>query len=174
MSSISGAAGIVRQLAFPRAVYPISAVSAHTVYFFFGLLVLFGSLVFSGHGLSLSLFFLPFITMIQYLFTLAFALVLASLGVFLADLHITWSLGLRAWFYLSPILYSSDHVPESYRFWFNLNPFSVLIEAYRSVVLQGEIPNLHGLAAMGLFSLLCALFALLFFDRLEPRFAKVL
>lgn len=174
VSSISGAAGIVRQLAFPRAVYPIATVSAHTVYFLFGLLVLFGFMVFYGQPLSWALFFLPCVMVVQYLFTLVLALVLASLGVFLADLQITWSLGLRAWFYLSPILYGLDQVPESYRSWFLLNPFSVLIEAYRSMVLQGEIPNLHGLAVMGLFSFLFTLFALPFFARLEPRFAKVL
>ncbi|MGE0683312.1 MAG: ABC transporter permease, partial [Candidatus Binatia bacterium] len=174
VSGINGAAGIVRQLAFPRAVYPVATVSAHTVYFFFGLLVLFGFMVFYGQPLSLALFFLPYVMVVQYLFTLALALVLASLGVFLADLQITWGLGLRAWFYLSPILYSLDRVPEPYRFWFTLNPFSILVEAYRSMVLEGEIPNLSELAIMALLSLLFTLFAFLFFTWLEPRFAKVL
>lgn len=174
VSSIHGAAGIVRQLSFPRAVYPISIVSAHTVYFLFGLLVLFGFMGFYGQQPSAALLFLPCVMVVQYLFTLALALVLACLGVFLADLQITWGLGLRAWFYLSPILYSLERVPEPYRFWFTLNPFAVLIEAYRSMVLQGELPHLHGLAIMGLLSFLFTLIALLFFTWLEPRFAKVL
>ena len=174
VASISGAAGIVRQLAFPRAVYPISTVSAHTVYFLFGLLVLFGFMVFYGQPPSFALFFFPCVIVVQYLFTLALALVLAGLGVFFADLQVTWGLGLRAWFYLSPILYGLERVPESYRFWFACNPFSVLVEAYRSMVIQGEIPSLHGVAILGLFSVVLTLLALLFFAWIEPRFAKVL
>jgi len=174
VTSISGAAGIVRQLAFPRAVYPISTVSAHTAYFLFGLLVLFGFMIFYGRQPSFALLFFPCVIIVQYLFTLSLALVLAGLGVFFADLQVTWGLGLRAWFYLSPILYSLDHVPTPYRFWFACNPFSVLAEAYRSMVLQGEIPHLYGLAMLGLCSLLLTFLALLFFTWLEPRFAKVL
>lgn len=174
VSSITGAAGIVRQLAFPRVVYPISVVSAHMLYFLFGLLVLFGFMIFYGQSPSVALLFFPCVIVVQYLFTLALALMLAGLGVFFADLQVSWGLGLRAWFYLSPILYSLDQVPEPYRFWFAYNPFSVLVEAYRDMVLQGAAPNLYGLALWGLFSLLLTLLAFRFFTWIEPRFAKVL
>jgi ABC-type polysaccharide/polyol phosphate export permease len=173
VTCVSGASRMIQQLAFPRVVYPISTISANAIYFLCGLLVLLGFMFFYGLRPSFALLFFPLVVAIQYLLTLGFALLLAGLGVFFTDLQMSWSLGLRAWFYLSPALYPLERVPEAYRAWFMLNPFAILFESYRSIVLQATAPNLGGLAAVALFALLLTAFALFLFTRLEPYFAKV-
>jgi ABC-type polysaccharide/polyol phosphate export permease len=174
VTSVSGAVGVVRQLAFPRAVYPISAVSANAAYFLCGLIVLFGFMVYYGIRPSPALLFLPLVVAVQSILTLGFALWLAGLGVFFTDLQVAWTLIIRLWFYLSPGFYAMDRVPEPYRFWFMLNPFAILFEAYRSMLLHASAPDWGRLGFIGLFSGVLTVLAFLFFTRLEPRFAKVL
>ena len=45
------------------------------------------------------------------------------------------------WFYLTPIIYPIDIVPEKYLWIFELNPNSLFINAYRRVILYGEAPD---------------------------------
>jgi len=48
--------------------------------------------------------------------------------------------------YLTPIIYPETIVPEAYRPFLNLNPFTPLIRSYRRIMLDGAAPDWAGLA----------------------------
>lgn len=179
---------LIKQLQFPKVVLPLAATFAGIVNFMFGMIPLAGLLLLLFRDrISWTLLLIPVIAIVQLAFTLAVALVVSALNVFVRDVGNVARHLLRLWFYLSPGLYamsqlqSSSIVKDAHFLGriFEMNPFAVLFEAYRAVIygtITGgpELPDFVGLGELFVGSVVLALIALAFFKRLEPQFAKVL
>lgn len=178
---------LVRQIAFPKIVLPLAATSAAVVGFGFGLIPLATIMLLYPERLSPFVVLIPLIAVVQYVFTLAVALLVAAGNVFVRDLGNVMRHLLRLWWYLSPGLYSLALLDEVdlldaqpwIRTLIELNPFAVLFEAYRSVIygtLDGPpvMPDWGALGMLLLVSIGLLAVATVVFKRLEPSFAKVL
>ena len=116
-ASVSDATGsvvsqerLIKQIQFPKIVLPVAATTAGVVGFGFGLIALAVIMLFYVDRVSLNLLLIPAIAVVQYVFTLAFALAVASVNVFFRDLGNVMRHVLRLWFYLSPALYSISEI----------------------------------------------------------------
>jgi lipopolysaccharide transport system permease protein len=108
---------------------------------------------------------------LQVAITLGLALGLAAINVFFRDVPQILGLVLNAWFFLTPIVYPKNLVPERFHGLIELNPLTVLVDLYRQALL-GEGPRLPaGVAALAVTGavLLCAGFWI--FRRLRPQLA---
>ena len=75
-----------------------------------------------------------------------------------------------AWMYLTPIIYPESIVPERYRGFIRLNPFTPLIGSYRLTILEGAAPDWPGLAYLSAFALVVFGFGLLWtFHKLNRK-----
>ena len=179
---------LIKQIAFPKLVLPMATTTAGIVGFAWGMVPLFGLLLLHPHRLSLMLVWIPVIAAVQYVFTLASAILVSAANVFFRDLGNAVGHLLRLWWFLSPGLYSLTqlqhlHAVESrppLGFLVGLNPFAVLFEAYRSVIYgtsEGGLPVAPDLVAL-LYLLLGSVaflaLCIVFFKRVEPDFAKVM
>lgn len=189
MSSVVRQGGLIRQIAFPKLVLPVSSSSAAVVGFAWGLIPLFLILLLYPHRLSAMIVWVPLIAAVQYVFTLAAAVLFSAANVFFRDLGNAVGHGLRLWWFLSPGLYSLDTLSELSIVKENpiiatlagLNPFAVLFEAYRAVIYGARDgvgpthpPDLWSLAVLLAGSVVFLALAIIFFKRVEPEFAKVL
>ncbi len=181
ITSVTTRERIIKQVKFPKIVLPVAAVTGGIVNFGFGLIPLVGLMVlFYPHHLSATLLLLPAVAVVQFVFTLAVAIVLGAINVFYRDIGNVVRHGLRLWFYLSPGLYGADqisHLTERHpvlAWLFAANPFTTFFESYRNVVYTGTSPLWTELGIWLLLSLLLCGAAIVFFKRLEPAFAKVL
>ena len=179
---------LIRQIAFPKLVLPMATTTAGIVGFAWGLVPLLALFVFYSDRLSVMLLWIPVIAAVQFVFTLASAILISAANVFFRDLGNAVGHILRLWWFLSPGLYSlsalqaipsiKDH--PTIAFLAGLNPFAVLFEAYRAVIYgtpDGGPPHPPDLVSLGyllagsfVFLGLC----IIFFKRVEPDFAKVL
>jgi ABC-type polysaccharide/polyol phosphate export permease len=181
---------LIRQIAFPKLVLPVSAASAGVVGFVWGLIPLGLLMLFYLDRVEpLMLVWLPLIAVVQYAFTLASAVLVSAANVFFRDLGNAIGHGLRLWWFLSPGLYSlravhDTAVVQDYPIIGTLagfNPFAVLFESYRGVIYGGAdgVSPPHPPDVVSLFLLLAGSVAFLaiavvLFKRVEPEFAKVL
>ena len=183
---------LIRQIAFPKLVLPVSAASAGVVGFVWGLIPLGLLMLFYLERVEpLMLVWLPVIAAVQYVFALASAVLVSAANVFFRDLGNAVGHGLRLWWFLSPGLYSLQAVRETavgqdYPIIGTLagfNPFAVLFEAYRAVIYGGPSgsladgphpPDLFSLFILLTGSLIFLAVAVVLFKRVEPEFAKVL
>jgi ABC-type polysaccharide/polyol phosphate export permease len=53
-------------------------------------------------------------------------------------------------FYLTPVFYDASVVPARYQTFYRLNPMFHLIAAYRAILIQGNLPDLRALLALGI------------------------
>lgn len=186
-NSVVGQHRLIKQIAFPKIVLPVAATTAGVVGFAFGVIPLLGIIGFYDHRWSALILIIPLIAVVQYVFTLAVGVIVAAANVFFRDLGNVVGHVLRLWFYLSPGLYSIDHIRElsfvEENPWiatlFSLNPIAVLFESYRAVIYGTEsggpvLPNFVALGWLLGASVVLLAAAAVWFKRLERDFAKVL
>jgi lipopolysaccharide transport system permease protein len=126
------------------------------------------------HNLQLTALWLPLLLIPQLLLTLGAAWLIASLGVFLRDIAQGITLLLMAWMYLTPIIYPESIVPERFRWFVNLNPFTTLVRSYRRIFLDGFAPDWPGLAYFTAVALVVFVFGYWWFARTRKNFADVI
>jgi len=169
--SVVGASSLVTKVYFPREILPIAAVLTKVVDLLFGLIVLTGLMLYYGHDPTLTVFWVPVIFLVHLLFTLGLAMPLAAFNLFFHDVRFLVGVVLTMWFYMTPIIYPVDIVPERYKLIFDLNPNSLFINAYRRVVLQDISPGLERLLLGLVIALATFLVGYYIFKRLERGFA---
>ena len=177
---------LIKQIAFPKIVLPVAATTAGIVGFAFGLIPLAAIMLLYLDRLSPVILLIPIIAAVQYVFTVAVAILVAAGNVFFRDLGNVVRHLLRLWWYLSPGLYALSHLDgialfenPVLRFVAHANPFAVLFEAYRSVIYgtpdgPPTLPDWSSLAILLVASTILLALASVAFKRLEPTFAKVL
>jgi ABC-type polysaccharide/polyol phosphate export permease len=177
---------LIKQIAFPKIVLPVAATTAGIVGFAFGLIPLAAIMLLYLDRLTPLILLIPIIAAVQYVFTVAVAILVAAGNVFFRDLGNVVRHLLRLWWYLSPGLYALSHLDgialfdnPVLRFIAHANPFAVLFEAYRSIIYGTPdgppiLPDWSSLAILLVASVLFLALASVAFKRLEPTFAKVL
>jgi ABC-type polysaccharide/polyol phosphate export permease len=181
---------LVKKTYFPREVLPASIVLSNLIHFLLALVVFFVYLLVLGTPIKVTWLLLPVVIFFQLLLNMGVAFFVSCLNVFYEDVKYVMTVFLNLLFYLMPILYMvetirySDRVPEAYRalvlkFYF-LNPLSMLITAYRKLLLPGfddgvvhNIPLSYPyLFLAGLTSILIFLAGYAFFNSRKWMFAE--
>ncbi|MDP2924106.1 MAG: ABC transporter permease [Candidatus Omnitrophota bacterium] len=79
---------------------------------------------------------------------------------------------LMLWFYLTPVFYSIDMVPQNLRSIYLLNPMVSIITMYRNVLFEGNLPSTINISIALLVIIITLLFGHLVFKKYEPSFVK--
>lgn len=162
MGALVENAGVLKSLAVPPLAFPLAQLLAGVFNLLLSFLPLaFIMMWFGWRPQPVTLLVLP-VTAFFTVFVFGIGLMLCSLNVFFRDINLLWSALLPALFYLTPIAYPADLVPEHLRWIATLNPLYHFIGMERSVLVNATAPDLlEWLTAtyIAAFSLLVGLFA---------------
>jgi lipopolysaccharide transport system permease protein len=180
-SSLSASTGaivdnreLIRRPGFPVAVLPIVTVTTNLIHFLFALPILLIFLVLMGIPLTGALLALPLVIILQFLLILAITYFLATFHVTFRDTQYLVGISLLLGFYLTPIFYTVDNLPARYQAIYNLNPLVHLLGAYRSILIDGTLPDLIPLLVLGILSLTLLLVGYRIFMNASYNFAEEL
>lgn len=138
-SSISSSGHLVTKSLFPAHILILVPVLTSFVHFLLSLPIYFIALVFVTHSIPLSVIFLPMLMLIHGIFLYGLVLAFASINVTLRDMQHLVANILSFLFFLSPIVYPPQVVPERFSFLLSLNPFALFTQAYHEVLFYGGI-----------------------------------
>ena len=148
--SIVANAHLITKVYFPREVLPISTVLSNLCNFLLALIVLFLMILLFRVPLTPWALLLPLVIGIQLIFTIGVALLLATSNVFYRDTQFVVEVLMLAWFFLTPVFYPIDILPQSRvllgfvldirRLVYILNPMASLIASYRVILYHGAPP----------------------------------
>ncbi len=137
---VVGVPNYVKKVVFPLEVLPFSTLGAALFHSGVSLVILLvANLLISG-ALQWTLVFLPLVILPLLLLCLGLSWFLASLGVFVRDINYTVALVIQVLFFLTPIFYAVENIPEPYRTVIGFNPLTPMVENVRRVVLWGLPP----------------------------------
>jgi lipopolysaccharide transport system permease protein len=167
----------VKKLVFAVETLPVNLVAAGLVSELFAVLLFGVFLVVLRGGVPASALWLPALVIPQVLLTLGLSWFLAALGAFVRDLGQVAGFLLTIWFFLTPICYpetSLDTLPHSVTLWLSKNPMTVLVRAYRAILLHHQAPEFGPLWKFWLLSAVVFLLGYAWFHRLQKSFADIL
>lgn len=182
VTSVVDREALVRKIAFPRAVIPLSVALGAAFNLFLNLLVLGAFLAIAGVEAQWSWLLVPFPLLFLVLFAIGVSLMLSSLYVSFRDVQPVWEVILQALFYATPVIYPIETLAdksESLSHVALMNPVATVIQEVRHLVLGDETPSAAD--AMGDPALLLvplfivvgvAVAGYVVFDKLAPRVAE--
>jgi len=174
-SVVLGQPNLVKKVVFPLALLPLVPVCSAFIESSLGLIVLIILIGFSAHTIHTTLWLLPLVWIPQFLLTAGLGYLSAGLTVFLRDIPQSLGVLTSFWFYLTPIVYPANIIPEEWRDWiFWLNPLAPIVEAYRDLILKGQMEHWAELGTATLISISIFSFGFWAYKRLRPAFADVL
>jgi ABC-2 type transport system permease protein/lipopolysaccharide transport system permease protein len=141
--SIVEAESYLKKLPVSKVVFPLVLVATETSNFILSLIALavFGCAV--GLPFHAAAFALPIAVLPAVAFTFGITILLSVLTVYFRDIAHIIGVALGGVFYLTPILYPLNAVPEHLRVWYELNPFYHLINVIRVVISDGRLPTIN-------------------------------
>lgn len=133
---------LLRRIYIPRTIFAVSAVGTGLVNLALALIPLLGIVIVSRIPITPALLFLPISIICLALFSLGVGLFLSSLAIYFTDVAEMYQIVLMAWFYMSPIIYTDELLPEELLNLIKIiNPMYHLINLFRTPILLGQIPE---------------------------------
>lgn len=163
---------LIKKIYFPRAVLPIAVVLSGFMNMIFGFVVVLVMLLVTGIGFSLSMIYLPVVLFVELLLCLSISLWISSMNVYLRDIEHVLTIVIIAWFYLTPIVYTVEMIPNEYLSLFKLNPMYSVIVEYRNILFFQMDLNFRSLVYPTVLGIILLLSGLIVFEKLQRNFAE--
>jgi lipopolysaccharide transport system permease protein len=119
-----------------------------------------------------AIFFLPVVIAVQIVLTAAVALLLAMANLFYRDVKYLFEVVITVWMFATSVLYPVDRVTGWAGVVLRLNPMTPIVDAYRSVLLRGQLPPMTAMGVTALVSIALLGSVWLLFHRSEFQFAE--
>ena len=140
---------LIRRPGFPMAILPMVTVTSHLVHFLIAIPILLICVILDVGHVTSAVIALPLVIALQFVLTLSLAYLVATFHVTFRDTQYLLGVLLQLLFFLSPVFYDLTAIPERYRSLLVLNPLVYLIDAYRAILIHGELPSMAALAVLG-------------------------
>lgn len=148
---------LMKKAAFPRLCLPLIELGVAGAQFglVMGLFMLFWIASGSATG-WVALVALPAL-MVQVMLMTGLGMLAGTLHVFYRDIGQGLAVGLTFWFWLTPIVYPVQALPDWAQHWVLLNPMSTVVQFYQQALLWGSWPTAEQWRALGVVATLAML-----------------
>ena len=174
-NSLISNSNLIAKVYFPRLIIPTSAVVVSFVDFLISGMILLGLMAWYDFVPSWRIITLPLFIAIAFAASMGAGLWLASLNVQYRDFRYIVPFIVQFGLYISPVGFSSNIVPEAWRFFYALNPMVGVIDGFRWAILGGDsqiyLPGF--LLSLGLV-LILFMSGIWYFRKMERTFADVI
>jgi lipopolysaccharide transport system permease protein len=169
--SVGANAGIVKKVAVPRIVFPVTAVVTALADFAVSGILLAALLAWFGKAAGIHLLWLVPMLIVTMLFALGCGMIVAALGTFLQDVLFGLPLLVQLWMLATPIMYPLDQVPSLWMPLYVLNPMVGIIEGFRAVLIGHVAPDMKLLGVSAAATVIIWMIGWPLFKNLSQHFA---
>ena len=171
MWSILGNASLMKKVYIPKYIFTVSKVTSSMVNMIFSLAAMAVVLVVCKIKFSWAMIFIPVVILQTYLFTMGLSMILATLTVFFRDIQYIYTAFLSAWLYLTPMFYPIQMLPPDLANAIKTyNPLYNYITQFRTICLEGMVPNFKDVAQGFVVSMAFLLLGMVIFYKKQDKF----
>nr|AIF16785.1 polysaccharide ABC transporter permease (ABC-2.P) [uncultured marine thaumarchaeote KM3_74_H09] len=163
LNSLTNRSSTITQIYFPRSIPGLSAGITSAIMLVFELMVLGIFMAAFQFIPTITILLLPLVLMLELLLILGIALPLSVLNAKFKDTEFIWGVVLSAGFFLTPIFYQFDMLPEAIQNVLQFSPMVQIVTMAHHVVLYGMLPSVNTvLYAVGSISAITVIGYLIF------------
>lgn len=187
VNSVVGNANLIKKIYFPREIFPLTAVITKLVELGISFVILAGLMAWYHFVPGIYFLWAPLIILYTILVALSVAFAGAAINVYYRDIGNALPVLLSLLMYISPVIYPLQLVKDKLLTqqavgdWSNLlytlytlNPMAGIIDAFQSVVLRNEPPDLMSMMPGAILIAILLPLSYAFFKRAESYFADVI
>jgi lipopolysaccharide transport system permease protein len=152
-SSLVSQSAMLTKIYFPRAIPAIVPTMTASVDFILALAVLVIISFIQGYIISWQIIFLPLVIIMAGILAMGIAMIFAPINAIYRDVGLALPYLIQILMFLSPIMYSSEVVPDSYRFFYDLNPIATVVNSVRWCLFDTPLPNVTSLFVFSSFTI---------------------
>lgn len=167
-------ANLLKKLAFPRITLPVIVALSAAINHLLFLAVTFLFLLVIGHFPGSEIFALIPLGLLTVITASALGISLGVLNVFYRDVGQLLVIVIQFWFWATPVVYTQNILPESFRNLLFLNPLIPLVEGYQQVIYLHRAPSWSSLLALAIFTLGLVALAQTIFQRAQGEMVDAL
>ena len=160
-------AHLLKKVNFPKKLVGGAIVLSSLINFLIGYSIFFLFLTFTGHRIGLASLALPGLLILQSIFAFGLGLFLSTLNVFFRDIAQLTGVVLQFWFWLTPVVYLEEVLPEPARDFIHLNPMYYFVRGYQTVVMNDVVPSMWVIGTASIFALAALIGGSMVFFRLK-------
>jgi len=164
----------VKKVVFPLEILPVVVVGAAFITSLINIVLILVGCLLVLHSLPMTALLLPLAYIPLILITLGLTWFLSSLGVFVRDIGQAIPVLVQILFFMTPIFYSADRVPNALRFLIILNPLSSIVDGFRRVLIWNEFIDWRAWGTVTLISALVAILGFAWFSVTKKAFSDVM
>lgn len=136
-NSLINDSNLISKVYFPRLLVPIGSVVVNFVDLLISGIILLGLMAWYNFIPTWHIFTLPFFTLLAFAVSVGGGLWFAALNVEYRDFRYVVPFIVQLGFFVSPVGFSSNVVPEQWRLLYSLNPLVGIIDGFRWAILGG-------------------------------------
>ncbi len=171
--SLIGNASILKKIAMPREVFPISAVLAGLVDLLLGLVVLVILMLALGIRPGPGVLALPAVLILELVLSIGVALLLSTANLFFRDVRHVLPVVTILWMFMTPVVYPVSRLGGRAQVLLSYNPATFVVDTFRSALLDLPLPGLGEWLRATAMALAILALGWFVFRRCEPAFAEI-
>ncbi len=165
---------LLTKVYFPRLIIPIASLGRGAIDFIISFILLAILMAIYGFIPQKTIIFFPLFLIMGLSITLGIGIFFSALSAKYHDLRHAVPFLASMWFWVTPVAYGLENIPEKLEFFFFLNPMTWIIQGFRwSLLGVGEM-DWQKILITGLFSIVVFLSGLFYFRRMESKFADII
>ena len=165
---------LLKKIVFPRISLPLIATGSallNNLLLFIAIIAVFGLL---GHVPGVEIIWVPLLILITLGLALGIGLILGVLNVFIRDVGQVVPVVLQLGFWFTPIVYTPNAVPQTFRPFLYLNPMTTIVNGFQNTMLFNATPDFVSLGRIALITLVLMAGAFILFRRASSEMTDVL
>lgn len=173
-STLIGNVSLIKKVIFPKHFLLIATITAQMVNFIFSMPILVGLTYYYGGSPSFNwLIGIPVLIIVQFAAIYGLALIVSTANAFFRDLEYLVNVLISLLFWMTPIIYPLEAVPEGYRFLLAMNPVTYLMQAWRDLFFNNII-NWNNIYVSAITAAVVLFLGMVMFNRLDKKIDEVL
>ena len=136
-SALSSKKSLLLNTVYPSELIPLQAVLSNHMTLFVGVFLLVIASLLLLHTLSWTILIIPYLIILQLMFTAGIVWVLSILNLLIKDIQQSLSFITMLLMIISPIAYTPAMVPSSLKLLIYMNPFSYYVWSYQDLFVRG-------------------------------------
>jgi lipopolysaccharide transport system permease protein len=158
-------ANLIKKVSFPKACLPAILLLSSLTNFAIILGLFLGVAVLLGVTPGWAILGIIPLVLLELIIAMSLALILGVFNVFFRDAGQLTGIFLQFCFWLTPIVYAIDIIPEGYRGWLSLNPLAPLFAGFQTIFVQNTFPDWSSLQPTVMVALLLVFYAAMVVNR---------
>ncbi|WNJ96500.1 ABC transporter permease [Vibrio ruber] len=165
---------LIKKISFPKMTLPAIMVGTALVNFIILVVVMYIVFFILGHSPINNIIWLPVLVIITLSLAMGIGLFFGIINIFIRDVGQLINIILQFWFWLTPIVYTINIVPEKYKWIIMLNPLSSLTIGYHDVLVYDKSPDFTTLSYPIILAFVMLALSALIFKKANEEMADVL